>query len=118
MANHLWFYQDLAIGDDGSQIGDLVGEASFNTYFGQTLTIADFNNDGYKELVVGVLGYKVEGSNDEIGAINIFRAARDSLVIPGNQFWTQNGGWDDAGNFLGDLYDTAEDNNAFGDGLP
>jgi hypothetical protein len=118
LANHLWFYQDSAIGDDGSQMGDLVGEASSSTYFGQALTIADFDNDGYKELVVGVPGYRMEGTNDEIGAINILKGTGDGLIVPGNQLWHQDGGWDDGGNFLGDLYDTAEDNDAFGDGLP
>ena len=33
LPNHQWLYHDLAIGDDGSVLGSLVGEASFNTYF-------------------------------------------------------------------------------------
>ena len=118
LPNHQWLYHDLAIGDDGSVLGSLVGEASFNTYFGSAITTADFNNDGYEELVIGVPGYKLEGTNDEVGAINIVKGTGDGLIIPGNQLWNQDGGWDDKGNFLGDLFDTAEDNDAFGKGLP
>ena len=115
--DHQWLYQDLVI-EEGTVLGVLVGEASFNTYFGQAITVADFNNDGYGELAVGVPGHKLEGSNDEVGAVNIVKGTEDGLVINGNQLWTQDGGYDAGGKFLGDLFDTAEDNDAFGGGLP
>lgn len=118
LSNHLWFYQDQAIGADGSQMGNLVGEASFNNYFGQALTVADFDKDGYKELVVGVPGYKLGDTLGGVGAINILKGSGDGLVITGNQLWHQDGGWDDEGNFLGDLFDTAEIGDYFGKGLP
>ena len=86
--------------------------------FGSAITTADFNNNGYEELVIGVPGYKLEGTNDEVGAINIVKGTGDGLIIPGSQLWNQDGGWDDKGNFFGDLFDTAEDNDAFGKGLP
>lgn len=117
LPNHQWLYQDLVM-EEGSVLGELVGEASFNTYFGQSITTADINNDGYEELVVGVPGFKLDGTNDEVGAINIVKGTRDGLVISDNQLWHQDGGWDENGRFLGDLYDTAEDNDAFGKGSP
>ena len=46
--NHQWLYHDLAIGDDGSVLGSLVGDASFNTYFGQAITTADLTTMAMK----------------------------------------------------------------------
>lgn len=110
-----WLYQDLVI-EEGFVIGSLVGEAASNSNFGKAMTLADLNKDGYDELIVGVPRHELDGDN--VGAINIIKGSHAGLIIEGNQLWHQNGGWDDQGNFLGDLYGSAEDDDYFGGSLP
>ncbi len=51
--------------------------------------VADFNNDGYADLVVGVPGENLPGANNA-GAVNVIYGSAAGLRSAGNQLWTQN----------------------------
>ncbi len=51
--------------------------------------VADFNRDGYADLVVGVPGEDLPGASNA-GAVNVIYGSAAGLRSPGNQLWTQN----------------------------
>lgn len=70
-------------------------------------TFADFNNDGYDDLVVGVPRENISEITDA-GAINVVLGSQDRLTGTGSQFWHR----DTSG-----IVDTAESNDRWGEVL-
>jgi hypothetical protein len=58
--------------------------------FGSTLTIGDFNNDGWEDLAAGVPGEDF-GGLEVAGAVNVIYGSSSGLQTadPTDQFWTQ-----------------------------
>jgi len=77
--------------------------------FGSSLTIGDFNNDGFDDLAIGVTSEDLSGSNE--GAVNVIYGSASGLhrsLGRADQFWTQ----DSTG-----IADTAENGDRFGESL-
>src|SRR3954453_13129969 len=68
---------------------------------------ADFNNDGFADLAIGVPGENVGAINDA-GAVNVLYGTAGGLSAAGNQFWHQN---------VGGVADLAEAGDRFGSAL-
>jgi hypothetical protein len=111
IAGHLWITQAEVL-REGLPIGSLVVSSAEDYNFGEALAAADFNNDGYDELAIGITGAEPGGTGS--GAVTIILGSAAGLITAGNQLWSQEGGQDDQGSFLGDLVDQAEDRDYFG----
>jgi hypothetical protein len=62
--------------------------AETNDFFGSTLGVGDFDNDGFADLAVGV---PFESSSlSEVGAVNVLLGSAAGLTGTGSQFFTQN----------------------------
>jgi len=72
--------------------------------FGSSLAGADFNADGYSDLVVGVIGESV-GSISGAGQVNVIYGSATGLAAAGNQIWNQNSPG---------ILETAEESDSFG----
>ena len=57
--------------------------------FGDALALADFDNDGFTDLAIGVPGSTVDGET-AAGAVQILYGTVDGLTIADTQTWTQN----------------------------
>ena len=75
--DQLW-HQDV----DGVQ-----GVASFQSRFGKTLAVGDFNGDSRDDLAIGVS--QDVGDADKAGAVNVLYGSDTGLAIAGNQLWHQ-----------------------------
>jgi hypothetical protein len=74
--------------------------------FGSALAAGDFNNDGFDDLAIGVVGQAVDGK-DNCGAVHIIYGSTKGLRATGDQLWTQNStGINDAAQ-IGDLFGNA-----------
>jgi hypothetical protein len=117
LANHQWLTQ-FEVLTEGQDQGALVGVVGpQDARFGEAIMAADFNNDGYDELVVGDPEYSLPPVTYS-GAVSVIRGGSEGLTVAGNQLWHQDGGLDDKDNFLGDLFGTAEYLDTFGESLP
>ncbi|WP_181234340.1 FG-GAP repeat protein [Enhygromyxa salina] len=76
--NQLW-HQDSA---------NILGAAEADDLFGWALTSADFNNDGYHDLAIGVPAEDIGGLADA-GAVNVIYGSAAGLSAAGNQIWHQ-----------------------------
>lgn len=83
-----WLRQDLMVNDaldGGNEAGDR---------FGDSLLAADFDNDGYEDLVIGAPGEDVgpEGSEFvDAGALYVVRGGVGGLDLGSAHYWTENG---------------------------
>lgn len=89
-----------------SQAGDVEG-ALEDDHFGDALTVADFNGDGYDDLAVGVPREDV-GAIEDAGAINVIFGSAAGLTVTDNQIWTE----DDLG-----IFGVSQENDQFGTAL-
>jgi hypothetical protein len=76
--NQLW-YQDAWAVPDVSQSGDA---------FGASLTVGDFDDDGYDDLAIGAPGDKVGGEN-KAGLVTVLYGSASGLSATGSQSWHQ-----------------------------
>jgi FG-GAP repeat len=93
----------------GSQLleqdtGGVVGTAESGDGFGSALAAADFNNDGFGDLAVGV-PFEAIGATRGAGAVNVLYGAAGGLTGTGSQLF-----WQGAGRVAG----IAEDFDQFG----
>jgi hypothetical protein len=86
----------------------VLGEAFGSDFFATSLSSADFDGDGFDDLVSGVPLEDVSGSDQ--GAVNVlYGAAGGGLTVLGDQYWHQ----DSEG-----VLETAENLDRFGSPLP
>ena len=64
------------------------GGAEAGDFFGNALAAADFNNDGFADLAIGVPEEDIGGVEDA-GAVNVIYGGPGGLAAPGNQIWHQ-----------------------------
>jgi hypothetical protein len=68
----------------------VLDSAEHGDMFGSALAAADFNNDSFVDLAVGIPYEDVLGTNyDAAGAIHVFYGSADGISETGNQFWHQ-----------------------------
>ena len=74
--------------EEGRSLGPLLGDPGLNgilnLWFGDAISTADFDNDGFTELIIGVTRFDV-GDLDSAGAVHVIKGTRDGLVVSGNQ---------------------------------
>jgi len=80
------------------------GVAEHGDGFGDSLTIDDFDHDGYADLAIGIPREDL-GSIVDAGAVHVLRGSSAGLTLSGNQSWHQ----DEAG-----VLGAAESNDRFG----
>ncbi len=86
------------------QTPGLPGVVEKNDMFGESLTVGDFDNDGFDDLVIGVNREDV-GVATDAGALHVLHGRPGGLSTDANQFWTQDND---------DILDQAEDGDRFG----
>lgn len=67
---------------------DVPGVEEAGDGFGYTLTVGDFNGDGYADLAVGA-PFEAVRSAASAGAVNILYGSSQGLTSAGSQIWTQ-----------------------------
>lgn len=82
----------------------VVGVAQPEDLFGWSLAAADFNNDGYSDLAVGIR-FKVVNGVKKAGGVTVLYGSPTGLTATGSQFWTQSSPG---------ILDTAEPGDQFG----
>ena len=95
--NQLW-HQDIA---------GVLGVAQADDEFGRSLAAADFNQDGYDDLTIGV-PREDRGGNANAGTVNVLLGSAAGLTAVGDQRWDQ----DSAG-----VLDAAELDDQFGSAI-
>ena len=96
--NNQFWHQDVE---------NLKGVAEPGDNFGEALVAADFNNDGFDDLAVGIAGETV-GGNAGAGAIAVIFGSAAGLTTAGDELWNQ----DDP-----NIRDQAEAGDSFGAAL-
>jgi hypothetical protein len=71
----------------GQQTLGIADELEENDFFGFSLAVGDFQNDGYADLVVGV-PYEDRNFTDQ-GAVHVIPGSASGLTATGSQFWTE-----------------------------
>ncbi len=72
----------------GQDSAGIRNSAESGDLFGQALAAADFNDDGFTDLAVGVPKEDLGGINNA-GGVNVLYGSLAGLTEAGNQFWTQ-----------------------------
>jgi disulfide bond formation protein DsbB len=67
----------------------ILGLSEIVDSFGWSLSVGDFDNDGYDDLAVGV-PYEDLGINLDAGAVNVIYSSVGGLTAIGDQLWHQN----------------------------
>lgn len=75
----LWLNQDSP---------GIAGASEPDDNFGKSLTVGDFNGDGFDDIAVGVPNEDL-GSVENAGGVNIFYGSQDGITSAGNAFWSQ-----------------------------
>jgi hypothetical protein len=78
-ANQLW----------GQSSPGVQGACEAHDWFGHSLAAADFNDDGYDDLAIGVPGEDI-GSIRDAGAVNVLYGSANGLTASRDQIWHQN----------------------------
>ena len=75
-----------AFGDQvwGQDSEGILGGGEVGDNFGRALAAGDFNNDGFKDLAIGV-----PGEGQDSGAVRVIYGGPDGLAAAGNQIWHQ-----------------------------
>jgi disulfide bond formation protein DsbB len=83
----------------------ILGMCEGGDHFGYSITISDFDDDGYDDLAVGVRSEDI-GTHSGAGAVNVIYGSSSGLSSTGNQMWHQNSpgvlGVCEAGDLFGD----------------
>ena len=82
-------------------------EAEQDDFFGYALAAGDFDDDGFVDVAVGVLGEDVDAIADA-GAVQILYGSAAGLTGSGSQFWHQN---------VAGVDGSAEEGDGFGNAL-
>jgi len=86
---HGSFFGLTSVGDQIWNQNQLNGSsAEVDDFFGASLAVGDFNQDGYDDLVVGAPEENL-GNVVDAGAVNVIYGSFFGLSSVGNQFWTQ-----------------------------
>jgi hypothetical protein len=94
---------------DGSQVWSqdsrgVMGGEQLGDQFGRSLSLGDFDGDGYADLAVGV-PYESVGGSAQAGAVNVLYGSASGVTAAGDQLWHENrpgmGGTAEAGDLFG-----------------
>lgn len=90
---HVLYGTDDGISTANSEIWDqevpgVDGEAETSDWFGYALTAADFNGNGFIDLVIGVRGERVSGIGSA-GNIHVLTGSEKGLDVVGGSTWHQ-----------------------------
>jgi hypothetical protein len=67
---------------------DVLGGPEPFDQFGADLAVGDFDDDGFDDLAIGVLGEDISGQ-ENAGAVNVIYGSNEGLTVTGNQLLTQ-----------------------------
>ncbi|MEG4045723.1 FG-GAP repeat protein, partial [Microcoleus sp. Pol17C2] len=109
LTNEIWSQNSLGI----------EGIAEAGDSFGSSLVTGDFNNDGYDDLAIGVLGEKVDAITGA-GAVNVIYGSAAGLTSTGDEIWHQDSPGIDGSAETGDRFGASLatgdfDNNGYDD---
>jgi len=93
---HVLYGSNIGLRSTNSQfwhqnVAGVVGTSASFDAFGNSLCAGDFNNDGFGDLAISVLGKNV-GTALNAGAVVVLYGSASGLVATGNQQWTRNSG--------------------------
>ena len=77
--NQIWHQDSL----------NVAGAPETNDNFGYSLGVSDFNNDGFVDLAIGVLGEKIDGHRGN-GAVNVLYGSSSGLTGSNSDFYYWN----------------------------
>ena len=89
-------------------IGGLGSSPADAEFFGASLTVGDFDNDGFDDLAIGAPNETLSDVQQHAGAVFVLYGSAGGLTNSGAQLWTQNAGV---------VLDVAEPNDHFGAAL-
>lgn len=78
-----------------SQLGPLWGKAETNDRFGASLAVADFDRDGFDDLVVGAPGESFGSGALQAGLVHVLSGSADGISPEGQQIVSQAGEYPD-----------------------
>jgi len=70
--------------------GDRSGPAVSSPLVVNAFVAADFNNDGFRDLAIGIPGEDLPAGQVDAGAVEVLYGGPNRLSDAGNQFWSQN----------------------------
>jgi|GEM_PF-3374925 len=97
----------------------ILGTAACGDHFGASLSIEDFDGDGYDDLAIGIPGADDSGETDS-GAVHLIYGSTTGLTATGDQIWHQDSmgieGVSESSDFMGDALTAGDFNcDGFGD---
>lgn len=118
--DQIWTQDSVEFISFGNIVG-IKGSAERLDDFGETLEVADFDNDGYDDLAIGVPGESSSfvgvSYNHGHGGVNIIYGSDDGLTVVGNQYFDQDSGSIEGHAEGGDYFGTSLSHGDFnGDG--
>ena len=82
------------------------GTSHVDDAFGAAVVAADFNNDGFSDLAIGVPGERVGGRRNA-GGVQVIYGSVTGLQPAGNEFWTQDRGAIQSRSEVNELFGTS-----------